>query len=301
MTEAPALSRSLAELLADSRVVELAKAAPGVALHLVGGAVRDAGLGRPVHDLDVVVAGSAAGDRRPSRCRDRRSPGRAGRRTVRSAPPGRGKRPHRPLGPPGRARCFPTSGGGTSPSTPSRSRCRTARSSIPPAAWTISPGVGCARRAPGSSPKTRSGFCDWPGSRRSSPASQPIPRPSPGTSRHAAPARNAARAPARRARDPLRPTATRAGSGLVRRSSTCRRSFSVKGQSCRAQSAETLPTAERLDEWRAARSAEPLHPSPKSISDPNSPWRCTGLYSPSFFLRRARQPRRGCATWRGEA
>ena len=60
MTEAPALSAACRRLLADSRVVELAKAAPGVALHLVGGAVRDAGLGRPVHDLDVVVAGSAA-------------------------------------------------------------------------------------------------------------------------------------------------------------------------------------------------------------------------------------------------
>lgn len=43
-------------LLADTRVVELAAAACGVPTHLVGGAVRDAGLGRPVHDLDVIVA-----------------------------------------------------------------------------------------------------------------------------------------------------------------------------------------------------------------------------------------------------
>ena len=43
-------------LLADARVAELAAAARGVAAHLVGGAVRDAGLGRPVNDLDVVVA-----------------------------------------------------------------------------------------------------------------------------------------------------------------------------------------------------------------------------------------------------
>ena len=67
MTEAPALSAACRRLLADSRVVELAKAAPGVALHLVGGAVRDACLGRPVHDLDVVVAGSAAAVSRSSR------------------------------------------------------------------------------------------------------------------------------------------------------------------------------------------------------------------------------------------
>lgn len=46
------------ELLADARVADLVTAAAGVPLHLVGGAVRDAALGRPVHDLDVVVAHS---------------------------------------------------------------------------------------------------------------------------------------------------------------------------------------------------------------------------------------------------
>ncbi len=56
MTEAPALSAACRGLLADSRVVELASAASGVALYLVGGAVRDAGLARPVHDLDCIVA-----------------------------------------------------------------------------------------------------------------------------------------------------------------------------------------------------------------------------------------------------
>ncbi len=46
------------ELLADTRLADLVSAAAGVPLYLVGGAVRDAGLGRPVHDLDVVVADS---------------------------------------------------------------------------------------------------------------------------------------------------------------------------------------------------------------------------------------------------
>jgi poly(A) polymerase len=56
MAGTPSLSTAWQALLADSRVVELAKAASGVALHLVGGAVRDAGLGRPVDDLDCIVA-----------------------------------------------------------------------------------------------------------------------------------------------------------------------------------------------------------------------------------------------------
>ncbi len=60
MAGTPSLRTAWQALLADSRVVELAKAASGVALHLVGGAVRDAGLGRPVHDLDVVVADSGS-------------------------------------------------------------------------------------------------------------------------------------------------------------------------------------------------------------------------------------------------
>ncbi len=48
------------DLLADARVAQLHRAAAGVSLHLVGGAVRDAALGRPVHDIDVVVAEAGA-------------------------------------------------------------------------------------------------------------------------------------------------------------------------------------------------------------------------------------------------
>lgn len=48
------------DLLADARVAQLRQAAAGVPLHLVGGAVRDAALGRPVHDIDVVVAEAGA-------------------------------------------------------------------------------------------------------------------------------------------------------------------------------------------------------------------------------------------------
>ena len=56
MTSAPSIPAAWRELLADARIAELAAAARGVPTHLVGGAVRDAGLGRPVSDLDVVVA-----------------------------------------------------------------------------------------------------------------------------------------------------------------------------------------------------------------------------------------------------
>jgi len=56
MIESPELRAAWQELLADSRLADLAAAASGLAIHLVGGAVRDAGLGLPVHDLDVVVA-----------------------------------------------------------------------------------------------------------------------------------------------------------------------------------------------------------------------------------------------------
>ena len=56
MTEASPPTAAWRALLADARVAELAAAARNVAVHLVGGAVRDAGLGRPVNDLDVVVA-----------------------------------------------------------------------------------------------------------------------------------------------------------------------------------------------------------------------------------------------------
>ena len=44
------------QLVADPRLAPLVAAAEGVPTHLVGGAVRDAALGRPVHDLDVIVA-----------------------------------------------------------------------------------------------------------------------------------------------------------------------------------------------------------------------------------------------------
>jgi tRNA nucleotidyltransferase/poly(A) polymerase len=44
------------ELLAEARIGEIAKASAGVPVHLVGGAVRDAAIGRPVNDLDLVVA-----------------------------------------------------------------------------------------------------------------------------------------------------------------------------------------------------------------------------------------------------
>lgn len=60
MSDATGLAAGWRTLLADRRVAGLFAAAAGVPLHLVGGAVRDAGLGRPVHDLDVVVAASGA-------------------------------------------------------------------------------------------------------------------------------------------------------------------------------------------------------------------------------------------------
>ena len=56
MREASSVRRAWRQLLADARLAELAAAAKGVPIHLVGGAVRDAGLGHTVHDLDVVVA-----------------------------------------------------------------------------------------------------------------------------------------------------------------------------------------------------------------------------------------------------
>lgn len=58
MTGGAWLADAWRELLADARLADLVTAAAGVPLYLVGGAVRDAGLGRPVHDLDVVVADS---------------------------------------------------------------------------------------------------------------------------------------------------------------------------------------------------------------------------------------------------
>ncbi|MEO8197026.1 MAG: hypothetical protein ABI689_09915 [Thermoanaerobaculia bacterium] len=60
MTADSRLAAAWRELLLDVRVAALETAAAGVPIHLVGGAVRDAGLGRPVHDLDVVVAHSGA-------------------------------------------------------------------------------------------------------------------------------------------------------------------------------------------------------------------------------------------------
>jgi tRNA nucleotidyltransferase/poly(A) polymerase len=56
VSEAASLLAAWRKLLADDRVATIAVAAEGVAVHLVGGAVRDAGLHRPVHDLDVIVA-----------------------------------------------------------------------------------------------------------------------------------------------------------------------------------------------------------------------------------------------------
>lgn len=56
MTDASGPGAAWKELLADARLAAIAAAAAGVPVHLVGGAVRDAGLGRPVNDLDLVVA-----------------------------------------------------------------------------------------------------------------------------------------------------------------------------------------------------------------------------------------------------
>lgn len=56
MNEASSVRRAWRDLLADARLAKLTAAANGVPIHLVGGAVRDAGLGHAVHDLDVVVA-----------------------------------------------------------------------------------------------------------------------------------------------------------------------------------------------------------------------------------------------------
>ncbi len=60
MTDRRGLDLDLKHLLADARVAGLLAAADGVPIHLVGGAVRDAGLGRAVHDLDIVVAEAGA-------------------------------------------------------------------------------------------------------------------------------------------------------------------------------------------------------------------------------------------------
>lgn len=56
MTDTSPSTGAWRELLDDARLAAIASAAAGVPVHLVGGAVRDAGLGRPVNDLDVVVA-----------------------------------------------------------------------------------------------------------------------------------------------------------------------------------------------------------------------------------------------------
>ena len=113
---------------------------PGV--WVVGGAVRDALLGRAPRELDLVVEGDAGG-RRPRRLGERRRSS-----TSASAPPRRGgrgqprRRAPRALRAPGRAarrrarrrRCARTSRGATSASTRSPSGSPTARSRRSPGA-----------------------------------------------------------------------------------------------------------------------------------------------------------------------
>ena len=145
---------------------ELIRAAlAGEEAYVVGGAVRDEALGRPVLDVDVAC---------PSR-RERRVP--IGRRPAEwcfscpsaTAPGGSRRR----TAAPSTSRCFAArsrtiSPDGTSPSTPSRGRSREATRSTRTAAVTTWPLVRSGRSPAPSSPTTHSGCCVQCGSKTSS-------------------------------------------------------------------------------------------------------------------------------------
>ncbi|MEO8276767.1 MAG: hypothetical protein ABI639_11160 [Thermoanaerobaculia bacterium] len=61
MTGATTAQKGWIRLLADARIAPIVAAADHVPVYLVGGAVRDAGLGRDVHDLDVIVGDDGVG------------------------------------------------------------------------------------------------------------------------------------------------------------------------------------------------------------------------------------------------
>lgn len=270
MTEAPALSAACRRLLADSRVVELAKAAPGVALHLVGGAVRDAGLGRPVHDLDVVVAGSAAAIAG-------RFAAATGARLV--ALGGERFGALRLVVGNDHIDLWDLQGEALLPDLWRRDFTVNAIAVSVPDGAIVDPTGGVDDLARRLLRATRAGiFTEDPVrvlrlARLATILSGFSADPETvAWARAATP--HLREMPHERLRVELE--ILFAQPRLSPAAGWCDvldlpAFFFGKGADVSGESALTLPTAERLDEWRAARSAEPLHPSPKSISDPNSP------------------------------
>ncbi len=167
---------------------------------IVGGAVRDAALGREVADLDLAVAGDPGavgqGDRRGARRARLRALGRvrdlAGRRRTRTA--GRSTSPRCAA-----RRSRPTSPSATSRSAPSRCRSPAASRSTPTPASTTSPTGACGRSARAASPPTRCGCCGRRGSPPSSSSRSTRGRAALARAAAAARRRAGRRAPAGRA------------------------------------------------------------------------------------------------------
>ncbi len=299
MTDASGRVAAWRELLADARLAELAAAARGVPIHLVGGAVRDAGLGRPVNDLDVVVAdagpaiaarlAATTGARLVALGGDRFGALRlvSGNRhidiwdlqggplladlwrrdfTVNAIA----------LAVPDGAITDPTGG----VDDLARRRLRATRAEV----FAEDPVrvLRLARLA-----TTLPGFDADPATVAAARAATP----------------RLAAMPHERLRVELEilfsQSPTRAGGGLVRRSSTCQHSFSVKGQPWRTRPRRLFaPRRSSMNgEPRASRRVQRrLGTQPRWRTRHG---RCTGLYLPSSFPRHTRQLRHGCATWRG--